>query len=54
LNGGCLECGRALQADWEFCPYCAAITRNKKKPTEHKTLDLPGSNVAEFKNQNRS
>ncbi len=54
LNGGCLECGRALQTDWEFCPYCAATTRNKKKkPTEHKTLDLPASNVTEFKNQNR-
>lgn len=55
LNGGCLECGRALQGDWEFCPYCAAVTANKKKkPSEHKTPDLPASNVAEFKNQNRS
>jgi type IV pilus assembly protein PilB len=53
LNGGCLKCGRALQADWEFCPYCAAVTGNRKNSKEHKTLDLPASNVAEFKNQNR-
>jgi type IV pilus assembly protein PilB len=55
VNAGCLKCGRTLQPDWEFCPYCATITRKrKKKVKDHKTLDLPTSNVAEFKNQNRS
>jgi len=54
LSGGCHKCGRGLQPEWDYCPYCAATTHKKKKKSkEHKTLDLPGSNVAEFKNQNR-
>lgn len=24
LGGGCPNCGRALQPDWNFCPFCAA------------------------------
>jgi len=53
LSGGCHKCGRSLQPDWEYCPYCAATAHKKKKKSkEHKT-DLPGSNVAEFKNQSR-
>jgi type IV pilus assembly protein PilB len=53
LSSGCHKCGRRLQADWDYCPYCAATAHKKKKKSkEHKT-DLPGSNVAEFKNQNR-
>ena len=54
LSGGCHKCGRGLQQEWDYCPYCAAAAHKKKKKSkEHKTLDLPGSNVAEFKNQNR-
>jgi type IV pilus assembly protein PilB len=54
LGGGCHKCGRELQSDWDYCPYCAATAHKKKKKSkEHKTVDLPGSNVAEFKNQNR-
>jgi type IV pilus assembly protein PilB len=54
LGGGCHKCGRDLQPDWDYCPYCAATAHKKKKKSkEHKTVDLPGSNVAEFKNQNR-
>ena len=54
LSGGCHKCGRGLQLDWDYCPYCAATAHKKKKKSkEHKMVDLPGSNVAEFKNQNR-
>ena len=54
LSGGCHKCGRALQADWQCCPYCAATAHKKKKRArDYKPLDLPASNVAEFKNQNR-
>jgi len=54
LSGGCHKCGRGLQPEWDYCPYCAATAHKKKKKSkEHKTVDLPGSNVAEFKNQNR-
>jgi len=52
LSGGCHKCGRALQSDWEYCPYCAATAHKKKKKSkDHKSQDLPGSNVAEFKNR---
>jgi type IV pilus assembly protein PilB len=54
LSGGCPQCGRALQRDWAFCPFCAASATPK---TQRKKLrdrfELPPSNVAEFKNQNR-
>ncbi len=56
LGGGCPKCARALQPGWSFCPFCAATTstgRSKKKLKEQRTLELPVSNVAEFKNQNR-
>jgi type IV pilus assembly protein PilB len=56
LTGGCPKCGRSLQAGWAFCPFCAATTapaRTKKKLRTRKTLELPVSNVTEFKNQNR-
>ena len=56
LSGGCPKCGRALQPGWSFCPFCAATTaqgKTKKKLREQKTLELPASNVTEFKNQNR-
>jgi type IV pilus assembly protein PilB len=56
LSGECPKCGRALQPGWSFCPFCAAATapaKSKKKLRERKTLELPASNVAEFKNQNR-
>jgi len=57
LGGGCSKCGRAQQPGWTCCPFCAASTgpaRSKKKLRDQaKTLELPASNVAEFKNQNR-
>jgi type IV pilus assembly protein PilB len=52
LTSGCHKCGRGLQPDWDYCPYCAATAHKKKKKSkEHKVVDLPGSNVAEFKNR---
>jgi type II secretory ATPase GspE/PulE/Tfp pilus assembly ATPase PilB-like protein len=54
LGGGCPKCGRALQAGWTFCPFCATNTapqKSKRKLKEPKTLELPASNVTEFKNQ---
>ena len=56
LSGGCPKCGRALQPGWSFCPFCASATapgKSKKKLREPRTLELPASNVTEFKNQNR-
>ena len=55
LNQGCGKCGRALQAGWAFCPYCASTTapKSSKKLGARKHRELPASNVAEFKNQNR-
>ena len=60
LNAGCGKCGRALQPGWNFCPFCNATTvpskaaSKKKLKNQNKTLELPGSNVTEFKNtQNR-
>jgi type IV pilus assembly protein PilB len=55
LNQGCGKCGRALQAGWAFCPYCASTTAPKsaRKLAGKKQRELPPSNVAEFKNQNR-
>jgi hypothetical protein len=60
LSGGCGTCGRALQSGWSFCPYCAASAaaklskgQRKKLREEQRRLELPPSNVAEFKNQNR-
>ena len=56
LMGGCPKCHRALQPGWSFCPFCASTAapgKGKKKLRDRKTLELPASNVAEFKNQNR-
>jgi type IV pilus assembly protein PilB len=58
LSGGCAKCGRALQAGWSFCPYCSTSNapskqQRKKLREQNKPLELPPSNVAEFKNQNR-
>jgi type IV pilus assembly protein PilB len=56
LSGGCPKCGRALQPGWSFCPFCTATTshgKTRKKLREQKTLELPASNVTEFKNPNR-
>lgn len=57
LSGGCQRCGRSLQPAWKFCPYCAnaaaaADTRapgTDKLKAEKKTLELPPSNVSEFR-----
>ena len=58
LNAGCPKCGRQLQAGWQFCPYCATNAQAKglskrRLRDQRRNLELPPSNVAEFKNQNR-
>ncbi len=57
LNAGCQKCGRSLQVGWQFCPYCStnAVGKPSKKQLrqQKRTPELPASNVAEFKNQNR-
>jgi len=56
-GGGCPHCGRTLQPGWNFCPYCARSTdekrvgkrlRQRELPAEQ-TRALPAGNVAEFK-----
>ena len=57
VGGGCPHCGRPMQPDWKFCPYCAkdavaapARRRSRKLMPEHRLPELPeASNVAEFK-----
>jgi type IV pilus assembly protein PilB len=55
LSHECPKCSRAVQPDWLVCPYCSsnAVSKKKKKLKEQKALEVPPSNVAEFKNQNR-
>jgi type IV pilus assembly protein PilB len=59
LSGGCPKCARALQPGWSFCPFCASATASvggkgkKRLRDQAKMRELPASNVAEFKNQNR-
>jgi type IV pilus assembly protein PilB len=60
LSGGCDKCGRALQPGWAFCPFCSnsaaakpSKADKKKLRDRNRQLELPASNVAEFKNQNR-
>ena len=59
LNAGCQKCGRSLQPGWQFCPYCTTSAAakpgkgGKKHLRDQKRPELPASNVAEFKNQNR-
>jgi hypothetical protein len=53
LNGGCAKCGRMLQPGWNFCPFCtastAAPTGKAKRIKDQRRLELPSSNVKEFK-----
>jgi type II secretory ATPase GspE/PulE/Tfp pilus assembly ATPase PilB-like protein len=56
LNAGCPKCGRSLQPGWAFCPFCAAsaapkATKKLKDKDKARRLELPHSNVAEFKNR---
>ncbi len=56
LSAGCPKCGRAMQSGWQYCPYCATNTTpraSRKLRDQKRALELPASNVAEFKNQNR-
>lgn len=55
LHQGCGKCGRSLQPGWAFCPYCSSSTvpKSARKLQARKQRELPASNVAEFKNQNR-
>ena len=58
-GGGCPHCGRALQAGWNFCPYCTRGTETTAKrsgkrlrdrgPGTDSRRELPAANVAEFK-----
>jgi type IV pilus assembly protein PilB len=56
LNAGCSKCGRSLQPEWQFCPYC--MTAAGMKPSrrqlreqreQQRRAELPPGNVAEFK-----
>ncbi len=56
LGGGCPHCGRAMQPGWNFCPYCARSTderrsskRLKERDPKQVRRELPAANVAEFK-----
>jgi type IV pilus assembly protein PilB len=56
LGGGCPHCGRSLQPGWNFCPYCARSTEERKAQKRLRDRDmregrreLPAANVAEFK-----
>ena len=56
LNASCNKCGRALQPGWQFCPFCASSAApkpTKKQLKQKRQLELPASNVTEFKNQGR-
>ena len=55
-GSGCPHCGRALQPGWNFCPYCARSTEERKPAKRLKEREaapnrreLPAANVAEFK-----
>jgi type IV pilus assembly protein PilB len=54
LHAGCHKCGRSLQPEWQFCPYCMASTApktpKKQLRDQRRTPELPPGNVAEFKN----
>jgi type IV pilus assembly protein PilB len=56
LNAGCSKCGRSLQPEWQYCPYC--MTSAGAKPSrrqlreqreQQRRAELPPGNVAEFK-----
>jgi type IV pilus assembly protein PilB len=56
VGSGCPHCRRPLQPEWKFCPYCARGTeaaparrRSPRGAPPHRSVDLPGANVAEFK-----
>ena len=53
LSGGCHNCGRAVQAGWNYCPYCAVSTeparRSRRLRERREGRELPAPNVAEFK-----
>ena len=56
LNAGCSKCGRSLQPEWQYCPYCmtsAGHKASRRQLREHRELqrraELPPGNVAEFK-----
>jgi hypothetical protein len=52
LNSSCGKCSRQLQPGWSFCPYCASSAepkRSRRLREKTERLELPASNVAEFK-----
>lgn len=56
LNAGCSKCGRSLQPEWQYCPYCmtSAGTKQSRRQLreqreQQRRAELPPGNVAEFK-----
>ncbi len=57
LSGGCSKCGRPQQAGWNFCPYCSSSATPKlgrRLRERRKMLELPASNVTEFKKSDKA
>ncbi len=57
LSGACAKCGRPQQAGWNFCPYCSNSATPKigrRLRERRRTLELPPSNVAEFKKSDKA
>jgi type IV pilus assembly protein PilB len=55
LNAGCSKCGRSLQPEWQYCPYCMTSAGHKSRRQlreqreQQRRAELPPGNVAEFK-----
>jgi len=56
LNAGCSKCGRSLQPEWQYCPYCMTSAGTKpsrrqlrEQREQQRRAELPPGNVAEFK-----
>ena len=56
LNAGCSKCGRSLQPEWQYCPYCMTSAGTKpsrrqlrEQREQERRAELPPGNVAEFK-----
>ncbi|MBI2221093.1 MAG: Flp pilus assembly complex ATPase component TadA [Acidobacteria bacterium] len=57
LSGGCTKCGRPQQPGWNFCPYCSSSATPKagrRLRDQRRALELPASNVTEFKKSEKA
>ncbi|HSL20721.1 MAG TPA: ATPase, T2SS/T4P/T4SS family [Vicinamibacterales bacterium] len=56
LSGSCTSCGRPQQPSWHFCPYCStsATSKGGRRMRGHRKLELPPSNVAEFRKSEKA